>query len=158
MNLASCKMAPVYISRFFSCLPWPEILCSGSARMYLEDPNSLFSLPLQIVLTHPLAPDFSISLPLCLANSSSSSKPQLRFHFLQEAFFGIFWLELRYQDCCYPFTNPPVMAYSIQYSKCLNDSLISPARVLEFPWVITSFLPLIFLSFLFFIKHLRLFL
>lgn len=75
MNLASCKIALFYISRFFSCYPWPEMLCSGCARMYLEDPNSLFSLSLQIVLTHPLAPDFSISLPLCLANSSSSSKP-----------------------------------------------------------------------------------
>lgn len=78
MNLASCKMALVYISRFFSCLPWPEMLCSRCARMYMEDPNSLFSLPLQIVLTHLLAPDFSIFLPLCLANSYLSSKPQLR--------------------------------------------------------------------------------
>lgn len=44
MNLTSCKIALFYISRFFSCYPWPEMLCSEGVLGYLEDPNSLFSL------------------------------------------------------------------------------------------------------------------
>lgn len=114
MNLAPCNLALVYFFSFLSVSPKLKsyaqvMLILAASQMPTCCP---FSIVLQCPYFCPSAPDFSIPHHLCQANSSSSSQPQLRYHFPQATSLeSSNWRSGgKTVVYCYPFTKSLIVA------------------------------------------------